>query len=258
MRKKENKRGQVTVFIIIAIIIIVVGLLIYLFYPKISSTFGGSFKNPQAFMQECLVDDLEDSIKMRSLQGGSLNPEHYILYDDTKVEYLCYTNKYYESCVMQRPFLDVYFEEELEREFREEINVCLDEMKKSYENQGYGAVLQKQDFDFEIQLDQIVLQTNTSLRLSKETVQTYDSFRVGFASNLFDFISVAESILTWEIKYGDAETTIYMDAHRDLKVEKKKQTDGTTIYILTNRDTEDKFQFASRSVAWPPGFGGDE
>ena len=44
-----------------------------------------------------------------------------------------------------------------------------------------------------------------------------------------------------------------MNYYHDLKVEKNKQTDGSTIYILTERDTENKFQFASRSVAWPPG-----
>jgi len=46
-----------------------------------------------------------------------------------------------------------------------------------------------------------------------------------------------------------------MTYYRDLKVEKKKQTDGSTVYILTKMDSGDKFQFASRSVAWPPGYG---
>jgi hypothetical protein len=37
-------------------------------------------------------------------------------------------------------------------------------------------------------------------------------------------------------------------------VEKKKQGDGTTVYILTDRDTDEKFYFASRSIAIPAGF----
>ena len=40
-----------------------------------------------------------------------------------------------------------------------------------------------------------------------------------------------------------------------VKVEKYKQEDGTTVYILTDRNTNDKFQFAVRSLAWPPGYG---
>ena len=74
-------------------------------------------------------------------------------------------------------------------------------------------------------------------------------------NNLYELASIAESIVEWEATYGDSETTTYMNYYHDLKVEKKKQTDGTTIYIVTNRDTRNKFQFASRSVAWPPGYG---
>ena len=66
-------------------------------------------------------------------------------------------------------------------------------------------------------------------------------------------MSIANSILSMEVQFGDSETTIYMNYYHDLKVEKKKQTDGTTIYILTDRITGDVFQFASRSIAWPPG-----
>jgi hypothetical protein len=40
-----------------------------------------------------------------------------------------------------------------------------------------------------------------------------------------------------------------MDAFKDLKVEKKVQIDETTIYIITNKNTESKFQFAVRSQA---------
>ena len=32
-----------------------------------------------------------------------------------------------------------------------------------------------------------------------------------------------------------------------------KQTDESTVYILTNKKTNEVFQFASRSLAFPPG-----
>ena len=37
---KRGKKAQVTIFIIIAIIIVVLGILIYMFYPKIKASFG--------------------------------------------------------------------------------------------------------------------------------------------------------------------------------------------------------------------------
>ena len=74
-------------------------------------------------------------------------------------------------------------------------------------------------------------------------------------NNLYELVSITNSILNWESKYGDAETTVYMNYYHDLKVEKMKQSEGTTVYILTDKNNENKFQFASRSVAWPPGYG---
>jgi hypothetical protein len=38
-----------------------------------------------------------------------------------------------------------------------------------------------------------------------------------------------------------------------LKIEKKKQIEGTKIFILTNRESEEQFFFASRSYTMPPG-----
>ena len=93
------------------------------------------------------------------------------------------------------------------------------------------------------------------MSLTKGDASNYDAFRVVVDNNLYELVSIANSILNWEASYGDAETTTYMNYYHDLKVEKKKQSDGSTVYILTDRNTEEKFQFASRSVAWPPGYG---
>ena len=92
------------------------------------------------------------------------------------------------------------------------------------------------------------------LTLTKGGAEKYDSFRVVLNNNLYELVSITNSILNLEARYGDAETTIYMNYYHDLKVEKKKQSDGTTIYILTDRNNKNQFQFASRSVAWPPGY----
>jgi len=73
-------------------------------------------------------------------------------------------------------------------------------------------------------------------------------------NNIYELSAIAESILNSEADYGDVEVTVYMDYYTDLKVEKQKQSEGTTIYILTDRNTGDKFQFASRSIVWPPGY----
>jgi len=73
-----------------------------------------------------IVNDLD----MLSLQGGSLEPEHYILYENEKVEYLCYTNEYYKTCVVQQPMLKNHIEAEIKESIQERVTECFDNLEK--------------------------------------------------------------------------------------------------------------------------------
>ncbi len=251
----ENKRGQLTIFIIIAIVVIALAGLIYMFFPQIKSGLGFETKNPEVFIQTCLEDELKDNIQKLSLQGGSLEPRNHILYGDEKVEYLCYTEEYYEPCVMQQPLLKPHIEEELETSILDDVQLCFDSLKESFESRGYGVTIRRGDIIVELLPEVIVATIDYSLVLTKDASETYDSFSVVVYNNLYELVGIANSILNWETRFGDAESTSYMNYYHDLKVEKKKQSDGSTIYILTDRDKGDKFQFASRSYVWPPGYG---
>ena len=133
-----RKKGQVTIFIIIAILIVAVGLIIFFVFPKIKTTQADT-TNPVAFIEACIKDDIEDAIEKVSLQGGSIEPENYYLYQDDKIEYLCYTNEFYLPCLVQRPMLKQHIENEIENEILEETQKCFQSLKSSYEDQGYGV-----------------------------------------------------------------------------------------------------------------------
>jgi len=123
-----------------------------------------------------------------------------------------------------------------------------------YERKGYQVSMSKGEIDVELLPQKIVTTFNNSLTLTKESTESYKSVRVIINNNLYELVSIANSIIDWESKYGDSETTVYMNLYHDLKVEKKVHSEGTTVYVLTDRDNLNKFQFASRSVAWPPGY----
>jgi hypothetical protein len=252
--KEDGKKGQVTAFIIVGILIVALGVLVYIFYPKITQA-TVSTENPYTFMQRCLEDDIKDVVETVSLQGGSVAPEHYIVYNGENIEYLCYTNEYYKTCVMQQPLLKPHVEEEITNEVKSFADDCFDELKKSYEDDGYNVELRKGETSVELLPKRVVVGFSHTLTLTKGETNNYDEFRVVLNNNLYEFVGIASSVLNWEARYGDAETTIYMNYYKDLKVEKKQQIEGSTIYILTDRNNGNKFQFASRSVAWPPGYG---
>ena len=251
----NKKRGQVTIFIIVAIAIVVLGILLYIFYPQIQTTLGFAEENPPEFIQNCIEEEIKNSVSKLSLQGGSLSPEHYIIYNSEKIEYLCYTSEYYKTCVMQQPMLKEHIESEIKDEIKNTVKECFNDLEESYRKKGYTVKLERGETDVELFPEKIITTFDYPLTLTKGDSKNYNSFRIVVDNNLYELVSVANSILNWEARYGDAETTVYMNYYHDLKVEKKKQSDGSTVYILTDRNTEDKFQFASRSVAWPPGYG---
>ncbi len=251
----EKKRGQVTIFIIVGIVIVALGVLVFTFFPEISSTLGLGASNPQEFMQGCMQNSIRDAVEKLSLQGGSVEPEHYFLYENSKVDYLCYTREYYVTCAVQRPLLEEYVEEQIKEAVKDKADECLVDLKSSYERKGYSVEVLDGDFNIEIFPERVLADFNNSIILEKSDAEKYDFMRVSLNSNLYGFLVIADSVMRMEAEFGDSETTFYMDYYRDLKMEKKKQSDGTTIYILTKRTSREKFQFASRSLAWPPGYG---
>ena len=249
----KNQRGQITIFIIVAVVIIALVVLLYLLFPKIKVNFGFATDNPSEFIQNCMGNTLREVINNVSSQGGSLNPEHYFLYNNSRVNYLCYTNKYYTPCVIQQALLKQHVEIEIKKGIKTKSASCFDSLIKNFESQGFKVNLEEGNTSVELIPKRVVVVYNKKLSLTKDSTKRYDKIVILVDNNLYELTSITDSILSMETKYGDSETTVYMNYYHNLEVEKKKQTDGTTIYILTNRESGNKFRFASRSIAWPPG-----
>lgn len=258
MEERRGKKAQVTIFIIVAIIVVVAGILIYIFLPEIKGALGVEAESPSVILENCLASkEIGDNIEVIARQGGYMEPEHYILYQGEKIEYLCYSEEYYRTCVMQQPMLKKHIEKEIQASIADDVKQCFDDLKNDYERQGYDVNLGAGDIGVELLPQRIVLTFNKALTLTRGETKSYPTTKVILNNNLYELVSIADSILSWEAVAGDVETTTYMDYYHNLKVEKLKQGDGSTIYILTDRNTGDKLQFASRSVALPPGYGLD-
>jgi len=249
---KRNK-GQVTIFIIIAIIIVGLAVLFLFIIPESDITTVFDEKNPNAFIQTCLEDKIIDTIEIVSLQGGSLEPEHHIVHQNETVEYLCYTNEYYRNCVMQQPLLKQHIESEIKSDIEGVVRDCFNALKESYEEKNYNVDLVSGITNVELLPKRVVTSFDYVLTVSRAQTDRYDSFSVVLNNNLYELISIANSIIEWEAVLGDADPRIYMAFYPDLKVEKNLRDDGTKIYVLTDRNIGNKFQFASRSLVFPPG-----
>lgn len=254
--KKSNERGvrgQLTIFIIVAILIVAI-VALFFSIPKLRTAVGiEKLESPENFIQTCLEDTIKENVETISLQGGSLNPEFYYLYQDNKLQYLCYSNEYYKPCVVQIPFLRDHIEEEIKESIKEDVNFCFNSLKQTYEDRGYTTNLKKGDFIVELLPKKIVTTINNEFSFSKgDETQRRETFRVVVNNNLYELAAIAQNIIERETIFGGADPDMYMDIYSDLKIEKYPQIDETTVYILTNKNTDDKFQFTSRSIALAP------
>lgn len=265
MIKRGKKKGQVTIFIIIAILIVALGILIYLYYPKLFPGTGTETKNPAAYMQECMQREIEDTTQTVIIQGGNytVNPNAGIFYKNAEsdpdghyIRYLCYSGEDFTPCINQEPFLTEHIESEILNTIKPSIENCFTLMVESYEKKGYDVNLQHGNSTVSIIPEVISTDFNTTLTLTKgDEVQTYKKFQVNLDSNLYDMLEVAKNIIIWEINVGDSATEAYMYDNPALKVEKHRKDNDVKVYVLTDRDTREVFQFASRSFANPAGFG---
>jgi len=253
----KRKGGQVTLFVILAIIIVAV-LIIFFTYalPKIKIYFS----NPQVVLENCFKDNIEKELPKILLSGGTLTPELYFMYEGGMVDYLCYTSEYYKTCTMQKPFIKQDIENQLKTAIKANVQKCFDDYAEKLKIKGYIVNISSESADLNIQIlpKEIVAYLNNQITAKKgeETISYSGAnlFKAKISSNVYEILMVASSILNFEARYGDSNPETYMFYYKNLKVEKKKQSDGTKIYIITDKNTAEKFKFATRSLAWPPGY----
>jgi len=250
-----EKRGQLSIFIIVAVVIAVVGILLYFFYPNIKTFISGS-DNPQEFLQDCIEDTLNQGIEKLSKQGGYANPEGFVLYNNEKIKYLCYESRYYLPCKVQQPSIKRHFEKELSAILQSKTQECVQELKAIYEQRGYAvSILSVARAEVAIIPEKLSITINAPMTISKDTTQTFQNFVIERKSKLFDLLILTTSFIDFESSLGNTETLLYMQYYPNLDIQKRELDGGTRVYTIGDVTTNEYFTFASRSLAWPGGYG---
>ena len=248
-----NKRGQLTIFIIVAVIILA-AILIVLFYPKIRAVVSGDL-NPGSYLKACIEPTLRPALETLSKQGGYMNPEGFLFYDNTRIKFLCYTPEFYKTCTVQQPMIKEHVEQELTKVVADKAKTCMNNLKTEYENRGYSVMVGKTDYKVEIIPGKIRINFVMPMSITKDTTETFKEFNAEIDSQMYDLLMITQNIIEFESTLGDSETLLYMQYYPDLRVDKTKLTDGTKLYKLSNVVSKESFTFASRSLSWPPGYG---
>src|SRR3989344_814198 len=247
----SDKRGQVTIFVILAVIIVAVVIVIFAF-PQ-ANVFSSSL-NPSSYLRTCIEPEIENIKNTLSEQGGYSNPDNYAVYNDLKLQYLCYTSDFYTPCYVQQPLLLKHLQDEMKKYIEPRAKQCFEDLKSQYERRGYDVRSGNSQIDVSIVPQRISVDFVAPLTIIKEDTQTFQKFSVAIESEWYYLINTAVNIIQYESTFGDSETSLYMSYYPNLKIEKTRRDDGSTIYQLSDVTTSDKFAFATRSLVWPQVF----
>jgi len=251
-----DKKGQVTIFVIIAVAI--VGLILFLFLFKGGPTlFKTGEISPNTFLKDCMEPDLRKAVDVLGKNGSYEKPEGTVMYKGDAYKYLCYTSEYYKTCTIQQPFIKNNFEKELARMLRPKAEQCAQSLIAEYKSRGYSVLSQKTpEVNISIVPESIRAEFFVNIALTKGGVtQQINKFQADLDSEMYNLLFIAGSIIDFEATFGNSETTAYMQYYPDLRIDKTKLSEDGTIYVLSNVVTKEVFRFASRSLAWPAGYG---
>jgi hypothetical protein len=243
----KKKKGQVTLFIVIGIVI-VAAILIFFLYVQPRFDFEGTKK---VGFEGCVEDAVIASVGELGKTAGYGSPEFTYKYQGEDYVYLCYTNEFFKTCTIQKPLLKQHFESELGKKLEAEIDECYSNSISQLRNEGYDVV--SGDVDYEVLLDFGTVRVDIDAPTTVGSGQ-FTKFEVVVNSPIYEMIMIANSILSYEVNYGDYNTDLSRLLHADYNVRKITRGDSTTIYMISNKIGGPEFRFASRSLVWPAGY----
>lgn len=251
-----GKRGQITMFIIAAIAIVVIIALVVLLKGGVQVLAGPEI-NPNLYISNCMKTATTDALDKMLPQGGFVNTENNSkMYNNTKVAYICYTKGNYLPCVNQHPDYLADLKNELVSYVQPKTEQCFDSLKTELEREGYSV-----SFDSPLAVTADIMPEKVTMKAERQMTTTkqgqakrYDEFEIEIITPLYDLANVAIEIASQEASYCYFEYLGYMLGYPQFFIKYDKMSDSTKIYQITDKPSGKTLNIAIRGCAIPPGF----
>jgi|SRR3989344_3267842 len=253
----NSKKGQVTIFIIVAVLIVIAFVLFFVLRSKIGIISPDIFnENPEGYIDHCLKPKLEEAVDLVSKQGGYIQPVLFKTFENESIAYLCYQENFYLSCINQESVLIQHLKDEIKGYIDAEMNDCFNEMKSDYEEEGNSVTLGLLDYDIVLESAKVIvdMRREVTINYADETKQL-NSFQSILRNPLYDLAIVAQEINNQEARFCSFNQEGFMLLYSSFDIDKLRLGEGTTIYTIADKKSGEFFRFAVRSCVLPPGIG---
>lgn len=249
----DNKKGQITIFVILGLIIVVGVIIIFLLIrpPEVRLL---DENNPQAFVESCTREAVEEALEILSKQGGDIDPKGSLQYDDEEIAYLCYNFNYYERCINQRPLLIEHIENEITRYITPKVNDCFFNLESGLRGR-YEIETSKMELRTILQPQTVFVEIDKKFKITRnDEVRNFEGFKMSMSHPIYDLAEVAMEIANQESKYCNFDELGFMIFYPEFDISKFIRGEADIVYSVLERATDRKFTFAIRSCPLPAGY----
>jgi hypothetical protein len=247
-----NRRGQVTIFIILAIVIVAAIIASIIFMGRVDTETPANL-GPRAFIDKCIKDSVKPSIEKMLRNGGEILPTQAIAYQGEEWNYLCYQADFYQGCYNIHPMLEMQIEQEIVRDTVDEIRDCFDSVRNDFEDRGFDV--DGGETFYSINLLPGYVEINLAKRINvvkDDAAQSFEEFDTRIISPIYELIQIARDVVNSESQYCHFEYNGYMLLYPKYDIRRIDYSDSK-IYRLIDRRSGAEFKFAVRSCAFAPG-----
>ena len=250
-----NKKGQITIFVILGIVILaIIGLLYYAVHTQ---TIPNPFTSASTISVSDQVGHCLDTLGTEALdllgkQGGELTPTLYQNWcvntkECYQVNYLCYTDQL-EPCVNREPFIEQHMEQEMQLYMDQHLSDCVN--PNLWKESGYTVSAGEHHSKVSIGREDVLVIVDWPLTIQKGNfVETQERFSQTFHVPLGLLSETAHDIVNSEITAGDFWVVPYVTSkHGNVEIE-KHLAKNSKIYIVNAFQDNYKFYFAVQGWA---------
>lgn len=257
-----EKRGQVTIFIILGVLIVLGSLIFFFISSGTLKELTGNVKeiSPERKIVTCTEDSVRESVNILLNQGGYLkNPLNKSFQfsgenETSDLSFLCYNRNYYLPCINQQPMLIQHLKKEIQKYNEEKVENCFNSLVLDMEKEGYDVESNYRGFNVDFKEGSVILNINARLKYDKTNRTVIkNNFTISHRTNLYDLAIVAQEIVSQEARFCHFETQGFSIFYPKFKIRRVRTGDLLTVYKIKHMDSGEVFKFAVRGCVLPPG-----
>jgi len=246
------KKGQVTTFIIVGLIVLIAFIFIFFLRDQFVEKLRNNSDN-QAYLtsqldiikkeviDKCIEQETTNALRAFGEQGGNFEPLYYTTLYSKKVNFLCLNIPDQKTCLNQG-FNQVKAGNILNNYVSDAVYNCIN--LNDFENKGYDISTGDFDLNLKINLMDVLIKVDYPITLTRneESVKRTEFSKL-FYIPLGKFIEITNNILVDETTKGEFDIALFFSPY----VVRWEHSYPHRVYIIETVDKTYKFQFAVES-----------